>query len=130
MLKDFCEGGISTFCDALSTAMDLASGAISVIEALSPVIGAVAGAIITYKGAVLLWNAAETAKNVVMGISTAAQWALNVAMTANPIGIVIVAIGALVGALLYCGISPKDSEIFGSTYGKKLKRLLQVHGKE
>ena len=100
MLKDFCEGGISTFCDALSTAMDLASGAISVIEALSPVIGAVAGAIITYKGAVLLWNAAETAKNVVMGISTAAQWALNVAMTANPIGIVIVAIGALVGAFI------------------------------
>lgn len=38
MLKDFCEGGISTFCDALATAMDLASGAISVIEALSPVI--------------------------------------------------------------------------------------------
>ena len=100
MLKDFCEGGISTFCDALSTAMDLASGAISVIEALSPVIGAVAGAIITYKGAVMLWNAAETAKNVVMGISTAAQWALNVAMTANPIGIVIVAIGALVGAFI------------------------------
>lgn len=100
MLKDFCEGGISAFCDALSTAMDLASGAISVIEALSPVIGAVAGAIITYKGAVLLWNAAETAKNVVMGISTAAQWALNVAMTANPIGIVIVAIGALVGAFI------------------------------
>ena len=130
MLKDFCEGGISTFCDALSTAMDLASGAISVIEALSPVIGAVAGAIITYKGAVLLWNAAETAKNVVMGISTAAQWALNVAMTANPIGIVIVAIGALVGAFIVLWNKSEGFRNFGSTYGKKLKRLLQVHGKE
>lgn len=78
----------------------------------------------------MLWNAAETAKNVVMGISTAAQWALNVAMTANPIGIVIVAIGALVGAFIVLWNKSEGSEIFGSTYGKKLKRLLQVHGKE
>jgi TP901 family phage tail tape measure protein len=34
------------------------------------------------------------------GLATAAQWALNVAMTANPIGIVVVAIGVLVGALV------------------------------
>ncbi|MEW6556032.1 MAG: phage tail tape measure protein [Elusimicrobiota bacterium] len=32
---------------------------------------------------------------------TAAQWLLNVALTANPIGIVIVAIGALVGAIIF-----------------------------
>lgn len=124
MLKDFCEGGISTFCDALSTAMDLASGAISVIEALSPVIGAVAGAIITYKGAVLLWNAAETAKNVVMGISTAAQWALNVAMTANPIGIVIVAIGALVGAFIVLWNKSEGFQNFWINLWEKVKAIV------
>ena len=124
MLKDFCEGGISTFCDALSTAMDLASGAISVIEALSPVIGAVAGAIITYKGAVLLWNAAETAKNVVMGISTAAQWALNVAMTANPIGIVIVAIGALVGAFIVLWNKSEGFRNFWINLWEKVKAIV------
>ena len=124
MLKDFCEGGISTFCDALSTAMDLASGAISVIEALSPVIGAVAGAIITYKGAVLLWNAAETAKNVVMGISTAAQWALNVAMTANPIGIVIVAIGALVGACIVLWNKSEGFRNFWINLWEKVKAIV------
>ncbi len=32
---------------------------------------------------------------------TAAQWALNVAMAANPIGIVVVAIGALVGGIIW-----------------------------
>jgi len=32
---------------------------------------------------------------------TVAQWALNTAMTANPIGIIIVAIGALVAAIVY-----------------------------
>ena len=124
MLKDFCEGGISTFCDALSTAMDLASGAISVIEALSPVIGAVAGAIITYKGAVMLWNAAEKAKNVVMGISTAAQWALNVAMTANPIGIVIVAIGALVGAFIVLWNKSEGFRNFWINLWEKVKAIV------
>ena len=33
-----------------------------------------------------------------MGIVTAAQWALNVAMTANPIGLIVVGIAALAGA--------------------------------
>lgn len=33
---------------------------------------------------------------------TAVQWAINAAMTANPIGIIIVGIGALVAAVVYC----------------------------
>ncbi len=33
-----------------------------------------------------------------MGIVTAAQWALNIAMTANPIGLIVVGIAALAGA--------------------------------
>lgn len=37
----------------------------------------------------------------VLGAVAAAQWAWNVAMTANPIGIVVVAIAALVAALVY-----------------------------
>ncbi len=35
---------------------------------------------------------------VVMGLVTAAQWAWNIAMTANPIGLIVVGIGALIGA--------------------------------
>jgi hypothetical protein len=37
---------------------------------------------------------------VAMGTATAAQWLLNAAMNANPIGIVIMAIAALVGAIV------------------------------
>jgi phage-related minor tail protein len=33
-----------------------------------------------------------------MGIVTAAQWALNIAMTANPIGLIVAGIAALAGA--------------------------------
>jgi hypothetical protein len=35
-----------------------------------------------------------------MAIMTAAQWALNVAMDANPVGIIVVGIGALIGGLV------------------------------
>jgi phage-related protein len=38
---------------------------------------------------------------IALGVVTAAQWALNVAMSANPIGIVIIAIIALVAGLIY-----------------------------
>lgn len=44
---------------------------------------------------------AQVAGAVATGIATAAQWAWNVALTANPIGIIIVAIGALVAALVW-----------------------------
>lgn len=39
------------------------------------------------------------AYKVALAAATAAQWLLNVALTANPIGIIIVAIGALIGLL-------------------------------
>ena len=46
---------------------------------------------------------------IATGVMTAAQWALNVALTANPIGIVVVAIGALVAGLV---IAYQKSEKF------------------
>ena len=42
---------------------------------------------------------------VISKIATAAQWLWNAAMTANPIGIIIVAVGALVGAIAYFATS-------------------------
>jgi len=48
-----------------------------------------------------LYNAAVIATRLPLILATAAQWALNAALTANPIGLVVVAIGALVGALVW-----------------------------
>lgn len=45
-------------------------------------------------------TAAELSGSVAVGIMTAAQWAFNAALSANPIGLVIIAIGAL-GAAIY-----------------------------
>lgn len=43
---------------------------------------------------------ATIAGSVATGVATAAQWLWNVAMTANPIGIIIVAIGALIAIIV------------------------------
>lgn len=41
------------------------------------------------------------ASTVATGVATAAQWAWNIAMNANPIGLIILAIAALVGAIIF-----------------------------
>lgn len=43
---------------------------------------------------------AKTASSVATGIMTAAQWALNTALTANPIGIIVMAIIGLIGLIV------------------------------
>ena len=51
-----------------------------------------------------LWaaeKAAKIASSVASGIATAAQWALNIAMSANPIMLVVLAIAALIAILAY-----------------------------
>lgn len=51
--------------------------------------------------ALIASKVATIASTVAAGIATAAQWLWNAALTANPIGIVVVAIGALVAAVLW-----------------------------
>lgn len=63
--------------------------------------------------------AAQTALAASQGSATIAQWALNAAMKANPIGLVITAIGLLIGAgiLLYQNwdtVKAKAFELWGS----------------
>lgn len=51
--------------------------------------------------AMIAHKVAQGASAVATGLMTAAQWALNAAMTANPIGIVIVALTALTAGIVY-----------------------------
>jgi hypothetical protein len=48
----------------------------------------------------LLGRIGMAAGAVVTGIMTAAQWALNVALNANPIGLVVIAVAALIGGVI------------------------------
>ena len=78
------------------------------LDKWSPLILGIAGAIGTFKlisGAIAVWNGIMAAFNVVMGIASAVAtgFATAIAFLTSPIGIVVVAVGALIaiGVLLY-----------------------------
>jgi tape measure domain-containing protein len=48
----------------------------------------------------VLYTAVTSGAAIATGIMTAAQWALNVAMSANPIGIIVVLVGGLIAAFV------------------------------
>jgi hypothetical protein len=60
----------------------------------------VATVILAVKAATIAWNAAQMVAKGASAAWTAAQWLLNAAMTANPIGLVVVAIAALVAGII------------------------------
>ena len=64
------------------------------------VIYGVAGAFILLNAKMIITTTITTALAIKEALLTAAQWLLNVAMSANPIGIIILAIGALIGAII------------------------------
>lgn len=69
-------------------------------QALLVVLGAVAAVILTVKGAMLVYQEAMTIVAAATKAWTAVQWLINAAMTANPIGLIIVGIGALIAAIV------------------------------
>jgi len=73
-----------------------------VFNAHAIAIGAVAGAAKVASAAVKIW--------------TGVQWLLNAAMTANPIGLIIVGISALVAAVVYCWNKFAGFRAFIKTY--------------
>jgi hypothetical protein len=74
-------------------------------------IGAVAG----LAAGILILNGVMKIAGATMAIVRAAQLALNLAMTMNPIGLIVVAIGLLVGALI---LAYKNSETFRNILDK------------
>ena len=99
--------------DAGAVAIDIAQGIINNWDRISPIIYTVAGAITAYNlattirnnkemiylGYMKTKNALDTIAAILTGQLTIKQWALNAAMNANPIGIVIGAIALLVGGI-------------------------------
>lgn len=79
------------------------------IEWLSAVLLPLAGALALYNGYMFVtqtllkgWTIAQYAQITAMMIAEKVQWLLNAAMTANPIGLIIAAIGALTAGIIYC----------------------------
>ncbi len=96
---------------ATSLAVGIATGAIAalitVIQALH--LRMVANAVVIGAATVAL-----VAYYIAVGVATAAQWLWNIAMTANPIGAIIVAVAALVAVIVLLVKNIKEvSNLFG-----------------
>lgn len=91
--------------------------------ALIAVVGAGAAAWALMTAAAIAHSVATTAVATATGIYTTAQWALNAALTANPIGIVVVALAALAAGVIY---AYKNSETFRETVDTAFSVLRDV----
>jgi phage-related minor tail protein len=84
--------------------------------------------VITKTGTVLLTVAQKTARGAAV-IWTGAQWLLNAALTANPIGLVVVAIGLLVAALVIAyKKSDKARDVMKAAFGSIVRFALDMAG--
>jgi len=80
-----------------------------VIKVLIGVVAVLAGGILVANAAMKVMTVATQAWTVIQKVATAAQWLWNAALSANPIGLVIIAIAALGAAFV---IAYKKSETF------------------
>lgn len=87
--------------DVLQTVNDKLQAGGSWIDGHADLVSSLAVGIGAIVAAVKAWQFATAAWTVVQNIATAAQVAFNIAMDANPIGIVILAIAGLVAGLTY-----------------------------
>lgn len=130
--------------DGAETAIGIAQSIIENWDRLSPIFYTVVGALAAYKTVMFIstgytwamigamkvkavWDSLQIARTSGM---TTAQWALNAAMNANPIGILITGIAALVGAgwLLYKNwdlVKNKVSELWKKLDNNPLGRLIK-----
>jgi phage-related protein len=78
-------------------------------KVLAGTLGTLAGILLAVGVSTKVYAAGQALATAATGLWTAAQWLLNAALTANPIGVVVVALAALVGGLI---LAYKHSETF------------------
>lgn len=74
----------------------------ALVRVLLGVVLGLAGAVLAVNAAIAIWEAA-------VAVATAAQWAWNAAMAANPIGLIVLAVAALVAGLVLLFVKSKKA---------------------
>lgn len=97
--------GLKKLTEAISSfdPQPLINAAINIVDAISEIVRIAwkfRGVIIVVMGIMIAWKTAMTLAAIGMNVATAAQWLWNAALSANPIGIVIAAIVALIGIII------------------------------
>ena len=99
----------------MKKAADFASNHTTAIRILMIAVLAISGAILGLNIAIKAYEVASNLAKVASAIWTAAQWLLNAALNANPIGIVVIAVVALTAAVV---LAYKNSDTFRAAVDK------------
>jgi phage-related protein len=120
---------------ALLPALELAIGVFSELadwagrnqgatQALIVTVGVLAAGIVAASVASKAWAAAQLAVKAATAVWTAAQWLLNAALTANPIGLVVAAVAALIAGLVLAYQKSETFRAIVDQVGRALKTVL------
>jgi phage-related protein len=112
--------------NVISIAGALATGGLTGANtALTAATGGKVAATLLASGALIAHNIALGASAAAHGVATAAQWLFNAALTANPIGIVIVLIAALIAAVVLIATHWKEVTAFLMEAWEKVKKVFE-----
>jgi hypothetical protein len=112
---------ISAILPVLSKFGDLAAEHTGTIKALVAIVAILSAGILVANAAMKVATVATQAWTAIQKLATAAQWLWNAAMTANPIGLIIIAIAALGAAFV---IAYQKSETFRNIVNGALNAVL------
>lgn len=91
---------VQKWSDTLGAATPILLGVSGAVDLLTLATNALTASWLKNTAGMVANRVAQIAGSVATGVMTAAQWLLNVALSANPIGLVIIAIVALVAAIV------------------------------
>lgn len=107
--------------ELLSKLVPIIEGLLNNLPAVAVALGGIAAALISYKVAAIAATAAEQGMTLAQYAAATAQKVLNAAMAANPIGLVILAITALVTAFVYLWKNSEEFREFWIKLWEKIK---------
>lgn len=107
--------------ELLGNLVPIIEGLLNNLPAVAVAVAGIAAALVSYKVAAIAATAAEKGMTVAQYAAAAAQKVLNAAMAANPIGLVILALTALVTAFVYLWNNCEDFRNFWIKLWDKIK---------
>ena len=107
--------------ELLGNMVPIIEGLLNNLPAIAVALAGIAAALVSYKVAAIAATAAEKGMTLAQYAAATAQKALNAAMSANPIGLVILALTALVTAFVYLWNNCEDFRNFWIKLWDKIK---------
>ena len=105
---------VTQFMEAMSGAATFVAQHSDALLVLGGVVGTIAGVVLAANAVMGVWTAIQTTARVATGAWSAAQAALNAVLAANPITLVVGAVGALAAAIV---VAYNNSETFRNIVG-------------